>query len=55
MPEEKPEEPKTEKKKKLPVNFMVDEFAEQQNITLDKLKEGEKKDANDADANGSTN
>lgn len=35
MTEQKPEEPKTEKKKKLPINFMVNEFMDQQLTTLD--------------------
>ena len=47
MTEQKPEE-----KKKLPINFMTNEFMDQQLTTLDKLKEGGKKDANDANANG---
>jgi len=42
---------KKPKKEKLPINFMANEFAEQQNITLNKLKE--KENANDT-TNGTT-
>lgn len=43
------EEEQPKEKKKFPSNFLVDVFADQQNITLDKLKGGEENDAN-ADA-----
>ena len=47
-------EQKLEKKKKLPINFMVNEFMDQQLTTLDKNKQGGKKDATNADgSNGS--
>ena len=50
MPNQKPE-----KKKKLPINFMMNEFMDQQLTTLDKNKQGGKKDATNADgSNGST-
>jgi len=52
MTEEKPEESKPEKKQKLPINFMTNEFMDQQLTTLNKIKKGEKEDANDANANG---
>lgn len=53
MTEQKPEEPKTEKEKKLPVNFMADEYMKQQLTTLDKNKQGGKKDATNANSDGS--
>ena len=44
--------PKIIKKKKLPMNYMVDEFAEQQKVTLAKLNKGGKK--NDDGSNATT-
>jgi len=46
------EKTKIIKKKKLPMNYMVDEFAEQQLVTLNKLKKEDKK--NDANADAKT-
>jgi len=46
MPEQKPEKKQREK---LPMNFMTDEFMDQQLTTLNKLNK-EKKNANDGNA-----
>jgi len=47
------EQPK--KKKKLPANFLVDVYAEQQNITLDRLNKSKGGEENERNANdGST-
>ena len=51
MEEKKPEENK--EKEKLPINYMTNEFMNQQLTTLNKLKE-KKKNGNDANANGGT-
>jgi len=48
MPDEKP---KPKKREKLPINYMANEFMDQQLTTLNKK---EKKNANDANGNGSS-
>lgn len=50
------EEKKPEKKprEKLPINYMANEFMDQQLTTLNKLNKKEKENANDANVNGGT-
>jgi len=45
------EEEKPKEKKKLPANFLVDVYAEQQNITLDKLDKSKGGKENERNAN----